>query len=190
MVIDYSKAKLYTIRNIDTDKFYIGSTTNTLSRRFHNHKKDYENFINKKSFSNYISSFEILKGNGAYIELLRECPCQNKDQLRLLEGEEIRKHKQLCVNKRIEGRTDKQYREDNIEKQKELNKIYREDNRDKLKALNKTYRENNKQKIKERKSTKYECNCGKSILKDGLARHLRSKYHIENTNINLTKTID
>ena len=48
--------------------------------------------------------------NNFYIELLEEYPCKNKEQLRAKEGEYIRNLSTL--NKRIEGRTTKEWRQD------------------------------------------------------------------------------
>ncbi len=81
--------------------------------------------------------------NDWYIELYENFTYDNKEQLNKQEGEVIRKKSSL--NKRIEGRTKAEYREDNRdiinEKKKEYNKIHK----DKRKA----YREAHKDKIKE-----------------------------------------
>ena len=37
---DYTKGKIYIIKNTKNDKVYIGSTTQTLSRRMTDHRKD------------------------------------------------------------------------------------------------------------------------------------------------------
>ena len=54
-----------------------------------------------------------MKYDDAYIELIEECPCNDKNELNRREGQMIREMN--CVNKRIEGRTGKEYREDNKE---------------------------------------------------------------------------
>ncbi len=115
--IKYSSGKIYTIRSYQTDKFYIGSTTQPLHKRLYEHRKNYETKLLRGSgrMAN-ISSFEIIKYSDNYIELLEEYPCSNKQQLNKREGELMREHKKNCINKRIEGRTDKEYNEDNKEK--------------------------------------------------------------------------
>lgn len=134
MPIDYSKGKVYTIRSYQTDKVYIGSTCSSLSKRMNSHKSCYKRFKNGAKITNY-SSFEILKYNDAYIELLFNTPCENKDELCKIEGHYIRETDN-CVNKNIAGRTIKEYRQDNQEKIIQ----YRRDNQEQLKKYFAEYR--------------------------------------------------
>ena len=39
MTLDYSQGKVYKIFNTETNDVYIGSTTQSLSKRFYDHKK-------------------------------------------------------------------------------------------------------------------------------------------------------
>ena len=151
----YNNSMIYTIRSPHTDKFYIGSTTQILCRRFANHKSDYSAYVlnNQKK---YISSYNIIKFGDSYIELLEEIICDSKIKLEMREGELIRIHKDLCVNEAIAGRTDKQYRLDNADKFKQyrldnIDKIkqYRLDNADKMKQQDKQYKLANADKIKQ-----------------------------------------
>ena len=166
---DYSKGKIYSIRSHQTDDIYIGSTTQSLYERLRGHTRDFNCWKNGEH--HYVSSYEILKYDDAYIELIEEHPCQNKDQLRKKEGETIRAND--CVNKVIPGRTQKEYREENKE---ELNKIskkyyeehkeemlkknkeYREDNKEEIRKQRKKYREDNKEEIRKRKKNYFEEN--------------------------------
>ena len=97
---NFQNGKIYAIRSHQTDKIYIGSTTQTLAVRFGGHKKNMD-----------CSSIQILEFGDAYIELLEEFPCANKMQLNRREGELIRLHN--CLNKRIEGRTKSEHYVDN-----------------------------------------------------------------------------
>jgi hypothetical protein len=83
------KGNIYKIVSDSTDKIYIGSTVKSLEERLEEHENDYELWFNKEFKSGYISSFEILKYEDAYIELLEEYPCENKQQLFKREGEMI-----------------------------------------------------------------------------------------------------
>ena len=103
----YNNSFIYTIRSPHTEKLYIGSTTQILCKRFANHKTDYNLYVNNKK--NYITSFKIIELGDSYIELLEQINCDSKIQLEMREGELIRIHKDLCVNKIIAGRTDEQY---------------------------------------------------------------------------------
>ena len=138
---DYSNGKIYCIRSHQTDDIYIGSTIQPLARRMGNHRKEYKHWLNNNW--TYITSFDLLKYEDCYIELLEDYPCQTRNQLDRCEGEYIRRMK--CVNKRVAGRTTKEYREDNKEKIKEYAKNYREDNKEKIKE----YFQNNKEKLLE-----------------------------------------
>ena len=100
----YNNGKIYTIRSPNTDKYYIGSTCNTLTNRFMSHK----------SPSNKCESKEIIDLGEAYIELLENFSCNSKEELNKREGELIREHKNNVVNKIVAGRTKKQYKQDNI----------------------------------------------------------------------------
>jgi hypothetical protein len=111
--------------------FYIGSTYNGLSRRKAGHKAKKSN--------------EISRLDDFYIELLEKFPCENKDELRKREGELIREHIDKCVNVKIEGRTDKEYYEDN----KEQFKAYYEANKEVISEQRKVYNEANKEVLAE-----------------------------------------
>ena len=138
---DYSNGKIYTIRSYQTEEFYIGSTIQSLPVRFGGHKRNYKFWLNTQK--NYISSFEILKYDDHYIELLELYSCSCKEELHRREGELIRLHN--CVNKVIPGRTHKEYYQEYREENKEKLKEYREENKEKIKK----YKEKNKEKKKE-----------------------------------------
>ena len=119
----YNNSKIYTIRSHQTDKFYIGSTYTSLSKRFSKHKSNYLSYLDNKY--NKTSSFDIIQLNDSYIELLEEFKCDNKDQLRKREGDLIRQYKDQCVNCVIAGRTKQEYETQKIKCSicnKELNK--------------------------------------------------------------------
>tara|TARA_R110000868_G_scaffold120367_1_gene319454 strand:+ start:852 stop:1487 length:636 start_codon:yes stop_codon:yes gene_type:complete len=158
----YHKSKIYTIRSYRTDEYYIGSTCDALHKRLYSHRLHYKHYLNDKS--NFITSFDIIKYEDHYIELLEEYKCENRNELTKREGELIRKYKDEIVNCKIEGRTEKEYREDNKDKIKEYQKEYYEDNKDKLNEQKKEYREDNKDKIKEYQKKHYEDN--KDKIKD------------------------
>ena len=195
--MDYQNGKIYSIRSYDTDKYYIGSTCQTLTKRLSKHKSNYRDWQNNGK--GYMTSFEILKYDDYYIELIEDFPCENKNQLHKREGELIRENKNDCVNLVIPKRTLKEYKIDNkekisqdwkkyyeknkdalIQKQKE----YRIDNKDKIKILEKAYREVNKEKkqdyMKIYRGKVTECDCGSTIRHSDRARHARSKRHLDN----------
>ena len=191
MDIKRFNGKIYCIRSFLTDLIYIGSTCEKrLSARFSKHTYNYKNYL-LSGKSDYITSFEIIKHGDSYIELIEECENISKDELRMKEGEHIRKN--TCVNKRIEGQTRKKYYEVNKDKigrtmkeyretHKEGQKEYREAHKDNMKEYRKIYYETHKDEIKEERKEyykthkdeqkeKYKCVCGKSLLIVNKTRH-------------------
>ena len=186
---NYQNGKIYSIRSHRTDKIYIGSTIDTLSRRMSAHRSQYKRYKNNKH--HFMTSFYIFEFGDAYIELLDNCSCNSKEELLKTEGELIRNN--ICVNKCIPDRTQKEWRVDNKEKLKE----YYQDNKEKIKKSNednkekisirkeeyynnnkerrKEYYNNNKEKFKEMNK----CECGIEIQKQSIYKHEKSKKHKE-----------
>lgn len=160
MPIDYSKAKIYCIRSPNTDLIYIGSSCQQLSQRMSQHRADLKR-------GKTITSKVILEHGEAYIELLENYPCANKEELDKKEGEHIRLT-QNCCNKFIAGRTTKQYKEDN----KELIKQYYEANKERILDQQKQYYEDNKE-AKIEKSKQY-----REAKKEAIAEQ-KKKYYKE-----------
>jgi hypothetical protein len=156
----YEKSKIYAIKSPQTNKYYIGSTYNSLSVRLSKHKNHYKSFLNKKY--NFITSFEILKYNDYYIELVADYPCLTKRELIKKEGEIIKENLSNLVNKKIDGLT-----------RKESNLKYRLNNRTKIQEINKRYRLKNILKLKE----KIICPCGNDYTKCNKTNHLKTKKH-------------
>jgi len=171
---DYSKGKIYIIRSYQTDKVYIGSTTQTLAQRLGKHRRALK-LYNKGEKSGYITSCEILQYDDHYIELIKNFPCDCREELQKKEGKYIRKYKKKgrCVNRCIAGRTKKQYNDDNKniikakakqyrekhkEKHNEMKKQYHKKNKEKIKEWSKQFRTVNQEKIKKEKAKYYEKN--------------------------------
>ena len=160
----YHKGKIYTIRSNQTNLYYIGSTTQDLYKRLYEHKKDYKLFNNEKK--NYITSYEIVKYDDVYIELLEIFKCENKNELNKREGELIRQYKDNVVNKYIPNRTSKEYYQDNQDKISAKDK------------LNKEYR--NKVK-REWHDKKYKCDkCNIEICNGNKYKHNKTQSHLNN----------
>ena len=148
---DYQKTKIYKIWSPNTEKVYVGATTQTLAQRMGKHRRT----IDTKSKI-------IIDLGDARIELLQEFPCNSKMESDKKEGEYIRSLN--CVNKVISGRTDKEYRIDNKEKIannkqqyyntnkdiiRDKHANYRIENIDKINKQKDEYRNNNREKIRE-----------------------------------------
>ena len=140
---DYSLGKIYMVypkvEDPDEGDVYYGSTTVTLARRMAKHRTT-------KSCSSKLL-FDKYGVENCFIELVEEYHCETKEQLNKKEGEYIRNHK--CVNKRIEGRTRKEWLYDNKGKITEKKKQYYVENQDNILEKQKQYDNKNKDKIKE-----------------------------------------
>ena len=142
---NYSKGKIYTIRcKKDETMIYVGSTIQSLAVRLGGHKSrslTNKNVLLYKTIDNHWEEW--------YIELYENYPCQSKEELRHKEGEIIRKIGNL--NMRIEGRGNKEWKMDNVEKNQETNKQYRLNNLEKERERGKQYLIDNFEKERERK---------------------------------------
>jgi len=153
----YNNSKIYKICSNLTDKYYIGSTTQTLAQRLSKHVRDYKTHI-KNNNTNYISSYEIIKYGDCYITLIEECNYNNRQQLCKREGEFIKLHINNAVNMLIAGRTCNEYLIDNKEQITEQKKQFYNDNKEQVLEQRKQFYINNRQQIVERKKQYYNDN--------------------------------
>jgi len=198
---NYENGLIYKLKSVKSSKCYIGSTIQSLIKRFYKHKGDYKQWIQGKG--GYMTSYEIMKLDDIEIELLELFPCKSLKELHTREKFHILNN--ICVNKVIPTRTDIEYYEenkeiilekqrqryhDNIEHEHSRQKVYYNNNkcaikvkRDKWYEHNKTYNseyyQNNKDSINERQYTKVQCECGLFSQIGNLRRHKQSKRHIE-----------
>ena len=191
--MNYKNGKIYNLVSFQTDKVYVGSTTQSLSRRKSKHKMSYNCWLNGNY--HYVSSFELIKYNDCDIILLEEYPCENKMELHKREREWIEKLN--CVNKVIPTRTKKEHYKDNkediLKKQKQYykdnkedvllqHKQYYEDNKEDVLKKQKQYALKNKEHKKEYDKTrqqKINCECGGRYTICHRAGHFRTKKHQE-----------
>jgi len=196
----YHTSKIYRISSPQCEKFYIGSTTTTLSRRLSEHKSLYKRYI-EKGIGCCSTSFEIIKFDDVIIELIKEIKCENRKELDRIEGVCILEHHDRILNKNVAGRTKKEYYEIIKEKIKETKKEYYEIIKEKIKETNKEYYEVNKEKIKETKKKYYEakkdkykelykankdklcekidCDCGGKYTLGHKSKHEKTQRHID-----------
>ncbi len=156
---NYNNEKNYKIIDNTSDMIYIGSTCMTLEQRLKYHKVNYKGF--KKGIQNNTTSFKILENNNYKIKLVKNYPCNNKQELNLEEGKIIKQLKNdglNIINKCIAGQIHKdsvfQYYQNNKDKINETHKEYNKNNKDKINQYLKEYRQINKDKIKEKAKQK------------------------------------
>ena len=91
-----------------------------------------------------------------YIELIENYPCENNDELRAREGHYIRELSTL--NKKVETRTKKDYKEDNKEYFKEYDKRYYQEHKEEMNTKSRQRYEEHKEEEKEKRKQRYENN--------------------------------
>jgi len=181
---DYSKGKIYCIKSPNTDKVYIGSTTQQLKGRYNHHK-----------YSKDCASKVIFEYDDVYIELIENYPCNSREELEKYEGKLQREIE--CVNIYIAGRKPYkwyqevgkfhrveeklQYNKDYYQKNKESEllkaKNYRDNilDKDKKKEYNKEYGKNHRKQLNEYGKKKVKCpTCDKEMNQSSLSRHKKS----------------
>ena len=192
---NFQNAKIYKITNDYNNDIYVGSTCNTLTKRYSLHKCDAT-----KQYNAHKPLYKLINEIGFErfrIQLIEEYPCEDRYQLRQKEGQYIRDIGTL--NKNIAGRDANEYQKlDKIKEQKqiyrhenkeELNKkkkVFYQLNKEKLKEKKKTYIENNKdhwnekqkQYYEDRKTRTFKCECGCIVQR--MKQHLKSEKHKTN----------
>jgi hypothetical protein len=183
------QGKIYKLVSFQTDKIYIGSTSQRLlCHRFASHKSKFTMWLNGKC--HYYSSFELIQYNDCEIVLIEEYPSKSHYELEARERYWI--EREDCVNRYIPTRTSKEWIEQHKEYMAEKKRAYREQNIDKIKLKDKMKYENNKEYIKKRERNRYEnkkevinekrsqivkCECGVEIAKWSLFNHKKTDKH-------------
>lgn len=184
--MDYKNGKIYVIRNHINDKVYVGSTTQSLAKRFSKHRGDTtKQSVERKKARLLHKTMGELGVDNFYIELIENYPCESKEQLRAREGYFIREFNS-CIsgyNCNVAGRSKTEWYKDNKQFVKNKNNLYRENNKEKITEMKKKYRENNKEKIRESEGIIVECECGCSVTKHHISRHKKTKKHIEKVSL-------
>ena len=153
-MVNYQNGKIYTLKSPNCDKYYIGSTTQLLCKRKQKHITQSKINNNDRKTTSKI----IVDAGDCFIQLLESFPCNTKEELLKREGELIRQYKNELVNVRIEGRTSKEYIDDNKQKIYDIKK--------------KSYL-----KLDE----KFNCECGGKYKHKHKTTHYKSQKHIQFT---------
>jgi hypothetical protein len=160
----------YEIRD-KTDKslvYYGSSELPTLKDRMDIHIQHF-NAWKTNNDNVYCSSFKVLENDNYKYDIIEVVYFDTKYELReyerpLIEG-------QICVNKNVPNRTQKEWYEANPN----YNKDYYQENKDKMKEQIQVadYYKNNKDKV----NKKFTCSCGGRYTHIHKARHIKSKKH-------------
>lgn len=162
---NYKNGKVYKLVNNKSKEIYVGSTTVGLVNRKANHTTAMkcQNYPVYQHFKSFGEGFEFK------IELLEDCPCDNKEQLKAKERYWIDKLKP-SLNKQLPLRTKQEHLNDNIEHHKsmcqknynknkeavlEKRKQHYEANKERIKEATRAYRQNNAEIVRERDRERY-----------------------------------
>jgi len=124
---NYKQGELYELRCRKTGRVYVGSRGTTEEERMTSHTKNLILFKQQGLINCY--SYLVLESNDYVVNTIESYPCECdvdvctsddcKKRLCRREGEYIRQYRdefgELCVNKRIEGRTKNEYYNDTRE---------------------------------------------------------------------------
>ena len=179
MPVDYKNSKIYRLVCSQTGNQYIGSTTQPLYKRLHQHK-----IKSNKCTSKCLINPDIF--------LVENVSCNSKEELQKIERSYI--ESMDCVNKKIPNRTVLEWYQDNKERileqkkeyhqiNKEQKKEYYQDNKERLSEYKKEYYINNKEYILARRKTKVKCDCGSEVAKKSLWGHKKTTKHINKMNL-------
>lgn len=177
----YKNGKIYVIQNTENENLYIGSTTQSLAKRFSAHRLDADVFIGKL----YNAMTEIGKDK-FYIELLEDYPCERREQLAAREGQLIREYDTYKngYNGLIAGRKRNEYKTEEKEKVQACQRKWRANNVDHLQEYEKQRYTREKEKFKDKYerrkeflNEKHECDCGGRYTTINKNKHLTSQKH-------------
>ena len=164
----YNNGKIYCIRNTADDSIYVGSTTQPLCKRMAEHRNIMKIHASRGNLHQKMFDVGV---NILYIELIEDCPCDNKEELRTREGFFIRGMGTL--NSYIAGRSRQDYSVDNRISIKTYKKQYDENH----KTESIQYRKDNKALIKEQRSKLIICECGRQVTHQSKFRHIKTQIH-------------
>lgn len=181
---DYNEGKIYLLKSKQTDKVYVGSTTQSLAKRMRGHRNIYQENISTGDKSGH-SSLKLLKYDDVYIRLLEEYPCESRKELTMREGYWIKNYKGRAVNFLNAGTgTGKDWYENNKDMHNKCTREWYANNKDKHHALSKNYYEEHKQQLSEKRKAQREaksnyvtCECGVKCKEYTLRYHIKTKGH-------------
>tara|TARA_R110000782_G_scaffold9758_1_gene31163 strand:- start:44 stop:649 length:606 start_codon:yes stop_codon:yes gene_type:complete len=190
-MVNYNNGKIYKLVCDTTGLMYVGSTTKKyLSQRLDSHRSNYTFW--KKHNKKYMTSYKVLENENYTIVLLELVNCNSNDELKARERFYIQSN--VCVNKAVPLRTDKEYYEENQESINEykkkwydlnrtriskIRKEYQQQNKEQIAKYLKEYQQKNKEQLADKQKIKFTCECGSTIAVSSKSPHLKSKKHLK-----------
>ncbi len=189
------KGVVYKLRCMDETikEFYVGSSMD-IDQRMRGHKSVCNN---PNDIGYNIKVYKFIRANQGYgawtYDILEECDVKDKEDLVLNYERKYILELEPQLNSQIDGRTRREYYEDNKDHIAERMKKYLQENNEKITKYKKEYRIKNKEKIAEYKkeyklknkekiskyqSEKFQCECGGKYTKSNKSIHEKSKKHL------------
>ena len=173
----YVSAKIYKIVDRGYNMCYFGSTIESLSKRMTRHRRHYT--LHQEDRFSRVSVFDIFDEYGVEnckIELVEGFPCSSVEELNRREGFYIQNN--ACVNKNVAGRTVKEWYQDNKETRAEQARQWKVNNPEKVREINRRSLEKNQEKRAKKAAETLVCAvCGADYTRPHRTRHARSAKH-------------
>ena len=160
--------KVYRLVNCVDNEEYVGSTCMPLAKRLYFHKDRAKRDTSRRAYEH----LNEVGWDNVDIVLVEEYACDNKMELERRERYWIETLK-ATLNMRVPTRTDKEYRAENADKERERQAKYYANNADKVRETQAKYRAENADKVGERHAEYYANNSDK-------VRETQAKYRAEN----------
>ena len=140
--------KIYCITSPNTKLLYVGKTIQTLAKRMIGHRSDMKRYVRGKT-TKYCSSYKVIECGDAVIELIEEIDDNSREAHWI--------------------------RELGACNQRTMDAIDWSDHASIL-EYNRKYRMENRDALRKRKNEQIPCDhCGKSIIRQSMAKHKRTK---------------
>jgi hypothetical protein len=160
-MVNYSNGKVYkivpTVEHEDGDVYYGSTTKKYLSQRFDQHRSKFKHNSNSCKSKILFQKYGV---ENCIIVLLELVEAKSRDEMESVEAKYIINN--LCVNKNIPLRTNKQYHIENKEQYDDYYKQYRLDNKEAIDEKSKQYYIDNKEQLDE-KGKQYRLNNKEAI---------------------------
>jgi hypothetical protein len=163
------KGYVYKIANANDSIIYIGSTTETLTKRWEKHVLNYRCWL--KSGGSACAIFHSFQEHGINsfdIHLISEHDISHQRQLHQAEQLVIDKTKG-AINRQRSFRTPTQLQE--------YQRQYRTDNRDAIRVNRQEYYKQNRESIIASRKVSYDCDCGGRYQTTDRSKHMRTQKH-------------
>lgn len=171
----YNDAKIYKLSNTVDDKFYVGSTVDTLCARFSDHKSNSKRHPNRDVYKHFIG----IGWDKVSISLVCNFKCNNIKELHIEEARHIDllkpqlnqyKATRLTAEMIASAKSDRE-----IKTMKE--RIYFDTNKDLITKQRKDWHEKNIDRVKAVRNAVIQCECGKTYTHANVLRHKNSVFH-------------